>query len=106
MRISADVSGDVLQVHATIVAFETELPAHVGDLDAAIVYLDTHIRDLRDKDFVADAPPGMVVVDGLRSRGTHHSTAGVNPYAACEKIRGGLRFGRRIDTRAHQHLVP
>jgi hypothetical protein len=36
----------------------------------------------------------------------HLSTAGVDRDPARQEIRGSLRLGHRIDTRANQHIAP
>ena len=59
-----DIAGDALEMHSAVANIEVQVAADVGDGDRAVVGLHGQIGGLRDEDFIADAPRGVLAALG------------------------------------------
>src|ERR1051326_9065106 len=94
---SGNISGNPLEVDTAIMAFEADLAMHVGQVQSAVVRLESEIGDLRNEDFVTDAPTRVVA--SFRSRGTDltaradHGDLSGEEGGVCLGIRRGIDAG-------------
>ncbi len=91
------------EVSAAVDRVESDMPVHIGNVDAAIVGLDIHVGMPGHEYFIAHAP--ALMAGAGRPVGAHAAAGGRYVNLAGERLCFGIGIGLRFDFVAHQHVL-